>query len=373
MSSDPTRFLDREDTGEKARRLLRAGSELRPPSELRAAMWASIACQLPPVGAPPPADQGPQGMPGDTAPPAPVPPSPDASAGALAGKAAGAAAKTTALKVASWLPKATAFKPFLVGVFTTATAVGVYHSSSPAPGITPAAVTSGTVPSATPARGAGETRAHAPEPSPGDDPGPLPTASAIAAPPRPFATASTPEAATARAPREPTLLPKFLSTHEIEEARPTRNDLPRAPAPLAPHETMSNATHEAKSEAVHGASPGVFPGAAAPTPPHAGVAPSPGPASQAAKASALLAESRALAEARAALRAGEGARALALLEAARARFGAGALAQEWRVLRIEALWALGRRGEAAGEAEAFLREYPASAHASRVLAFRGAR
>jgi hypothetical protein len=70
------------------------------------------------------------------------------------------------------------------------------------------------------------------------------------------------------------------------------------------------------------------------------------------------------------LRARDATKTLALLDRAHARFGEGALAQERWVLRIEALWALGRRAEASRSADEFLRVHASSPHASRVRTFR---
>lgn len=73
--------------------------------------------------------------------------------------------------------------------------------------------------------------------------------------------------------------------------------------------------------------------------------------------------------ARAALRAGDPARALSLLDAYQARSRGGELAAEASLLRIEALAASGRRGEAAELARKFAVDHPNSPLIDRALAF----
>jgi len=97
---------------------------------------------------------------------------------------------------------------------------------------------------------------------------------------------------------------------------------------------------------------------AAPVPP--AVAPSP--------AARLGEETTLIRDARQALRAGDAARALQLLEACRRQFPAGVLQQERERLTIEALVKAGRRAEAAARAAQFLRKYPDSPHAGDVRA-----
>jgi hypothetical protein len=85
-----------------------------------------------------------------------------------------------------------------------------------------------------------------------------------------------------------------------------------------------------------------------------------------ARASQLREESAMILDARRVLRGGDPARALALLDAARARFPAGILVQEREALTIEALVRAGQRALATKRAEAFLRDYPKSPHAADV-------
>jgi hypothetical protein len=87
------------------------------------------------------------------------------------------------------------------------------------------------------------------------------------------------------------------------------------------------------------------------------------------RASQLREESAMILGARRVLRAGDPARALTLLDAAQARFPGGILVQEREALTIEALVRSGQRALATRRAEAFLRDYPKSPHATDVRSF----
>jgi hypothetical protein len=103
-------------------------------------------------------------------------------------------------------------------------------------------------------------------------------------------------------------------------------------------------------------------------------APVPAPTTQAASSDAkppasssqLREESIALLAARAALRAGDAARSLTLLEQARVRFPRGALGQEREALTIQALAQSGERASARRRADAFLRAHPQSPYVADV-------
>jgi hypothetical protein len=73
-------------------------------------------------------------------------------------------------------------------------------------------------------------------------------------------------------------------------------------------------------------------------------------------------------EAREALRSGEGARALLVLDDHAHRYPAGALGEERDAMRVASLCALGRVAEARAAASQFLRAFPESPHAARVRA-----
>jgi Outer membrane lipoprotein len=85
-----------------------------------------------------------------------------------------------------------------------------------------------------------------------------------------------------------------------------------------------------------------------------------------AASSQLREESVAVLEARSALRSGDAARSLALLEQARARFPRGALGQEREALTIQALAQSGDHASARRRAEAFLRAHPQSPYVADV-------
>ena len=89
--------------------------------------------------------------------------------------------------------------------------------------------------------------------------------------------------------------------------------------------------------------------------------------------SRLAAEGRAVVDAKRALRADDAASALRLLEAADRAFPDGALEQEREALAIEALDRAGQREAARARAQAFLRAYPTSPHATNVRRFAGER
>ncbi|HEY7375943.1 MAG TPA: outer membrane protein assembly factor BamD [Polyangia bacterium] len=95
----------------------------------------------------------------------------------------------------------------------------------------------------------------------------------------------------------------------------------------------------------------------------AGVAPAP-PSS----AGRLREETTLIRDARQALRQGDAARALRLLDECRRLFPAGVLQQERERLAIEALTKSGRGAEASARAAAFLRKYPDSPHAAEIRA-----
>jgi len=90
--------------------------------------------------------------------------------------------------------------------------------------------------------------------------------------------------------------------------------------------------------------------------------PAPSPATR------LREETTLIRDARQALRAGDAARALRVLDECRRLFPAGVLQQERERLAIEALIKDGRGAEASARAAAFLRKYPDSPHAGEIRA-----
>jgi hypothetical protein len=94
----------------------------------------------------------------------------------------------------------------------------------------------------------------------------------------------------------------------------------------------------------------------------------PGGATPASSAGRLREETTLVRDARQALRQGDAARALRLLDECRRLFPAGVLQQERERLAIEALTRSGRGAEASARAAAFLRKYPDSPHAAEIRA-----
>jgi len=114
---------------------------------------------------------------------------------------------------------------------------------------------------------------------------------------------------------------------------------------------------------------GAAPGPRRPTRvrPHTRAAAAP-PAAAPSPAARLGEETTLIRDARQALRGGDAARALHLLEACRRQFPAGVLQQERERLTIEALVKAGRSAEASTRAAQFLRRYPDSPHAGDIRA-----
>jgi hypothetical protein len=159
------------------------------------------------------------------------------------------------------------------------------------------------------------------------------------------------------------------------------------PRPVEPRPISAPAVrHVSVATAVSRAEPGPQPAAVEPLPAAsadkpAAPAPSRAPGARAARPalvneppgemaeaapSRLAEESRAVIAARRALRDGDPALCLRLLEAARAAFPDGSLAQEREALTIQALASSGQRELAARRAASFLREHPESPHAADI-------
>lgn len=93
------------------------------------------------------------------------------------------------------------------------------------------------------------------------------------------------------------------------------------------------------------------------------------PAERAGGANQMVEESRRMGEARAALRGGDAAKALALLNQLQQRFPKAMLYQEREALAIEALYKSGRKSEAAARARAFMDRFPNSPFSHRAANF----
>jgi len=147
--------------------------------------------------------------------------------------------------------------------------------------------------------------------------------------PAPIVAAPVPQAAPAAAAPVSPSLPQAAPNHGLAEPA-------QRPAPVSPAEPALNGAH-----------------------------PDPG----AERETMLQEESREMRDAREALRRGDAAGALTMLEQIRARYPGGVLSQEREALAIEALARSGRRAEASTRAAAFLKAYPTSTLAERVQVF----
>jgi hypothetical protein len=128
-------------------------------------------------------------------------------------------------------------------------------------------------------------------------------------------------------------------------------------SPVAVHATSASV---AMAAPVNTAQPSPAPAAVVEPAPAASLAVPSESKARASTTSQLREESVAVLQARAALRSGDAARSLALLEQARLRFPRGALGQEREALTIQALARSGARAAARQRADAFLRAHPQS-------------
>ncbi len=148
-----------------------------------------------------------------------------------------------------------------------------------------------------------------------------------------------------------------------------------APSKDAPSVVPPSATDAPPSSAVQPSPTAASTASSAPTdaPPASteasGAAGAPAPGSPEERASRLRDESDMLNQARAALRGGDTAGTMRLLEQARQKFPGGVLGQEREALAIEALAKSGARAEASSRAAAFIQAHPNSPHAARLQVF----
>jgi hypothetical protein len=153
---------------------------------------------------------------------------------------------------------------------------------------------------------------------------------------------------------------------------------PRPPASAAPVAPAPPTAAEQEPPPAAGAPPSEdtpAPAESAEVPPaprphktaHAQPRPAAGPAGPPpTSAGRLREETTLIREARQALRQGDAARALKLLDECRRLFPRGVLEQERERLAIEALSRSGRAAEASARAASFLRKYPDSPHAGEI-------
>lgn len=149
----------------------------------------------------------------------------------------------------------------------------------------------------------------------------------------------------------------FGAAKLLSRAEPSVAERPLSVVTAAPHEaTVAPVASAAAALPLPTSEP-------APAAPASEARPRTTPASQ------LREESHAVLEARAALRAGNAAQCLRLLEQARERFPRGALGQEREALAIEALAQSGQSSAARRRADSFLQKYPQSPYSADVRRF----
>ena len=336
MTSPPSRWLDEgSDATELERRLLRRGLDIDPPTGAKAAVWASVVAGLPPV----PAGSGGGG------PPAGGPPG-------AAGQAAGAGG-IGAIGMLKSAAVGGALMGALLGGYTLATA-----PSAPSAPLATAAPSTPSVPSVPSAIARSSRTAPAPAevaPPRSRDDAPAAVTSAAPALALPPPSASAPGAGAAKPADPPTSAAPELAARTAGEPRPVAAGAEGAQGAASAVPAALGASPERDP----GPAPGVDPGGGAGPAASAGADPQ----------SRLREEADLVRQAREALRSGNGALALALLEQIRARIPGGVLTQEREALAIEALDRTGQRAAAATRAAAFLRAYPGSPHAAWVRLF----
>ena len=155
-----------------------------------------------------------------------------------------------------------------------------------------------------------------------------------------------------------------LATYSV--VAPSAPEPPAAAPAVAPPRDPVPAPPRPQSARIAPPDPTVAASVEAPPEPRANEPRAPAPAD---RATMLAEESRLVGEAQDALRSGDAAGALVLLNRIAARFPGGGLGQEREALSIEALYKSGRRPEASARAAAFLKAYPSSTLATRVEAF----
>jgi hypothetical protein len=175
-------------------------------------------------------------------------------------------------------------------------------------------------------------------------------------------------------PSEPASVPAaaIVTTHSPAKAHdiptsPVEARIPGSVEPQAPNTDVAMPSRTVARTGTASESAPMAPGAAPPSGSSIASFDGAGKLSNGA-ADTARAEARLVGVAREALREGDVARALSILEDAQRSFPNGILLQEREALSISALAAAGRRTEASARAGIFLRAFPNSPHAERVRA-----
>jgi hypothetical protein len=154
--------------------------------------------------------------------------------------------------------------------------------------------------------------------------------------------------------------PPAASTGLVEAA----SDLGKTLATAAVAQAPSPTAEPVRDEAPAAEPPATVAAPARPAP--VAVNPAPAPPASSDRSASLTAETRLLLRARDALRRGDAARALRLVEEAASRYPGGGLAQEADAIRIEALARSGNKREASERLTDFEHAHPGSPHAERL-------
>ncbi len=371
----PLTSLD-SDASDKERRLLEAGAVLAPPAGAKDAIWAELAARLPPPGAPG-SDGGGLGDGGTTGGSAAA----EAGAGSSAGGSAagtGAAGTSSAIGAGSAAGTSAAGTSSAIGAGSAAgtsaagTSSAIGAGSAAAAG---AAATSSALGAGSAATGAGSAAAGAGGAAVSKGAGLLGIAKTgivglavglvvagganVAL--NPSDTAE-PVATAAPAPDEPTsetMAPKTAAAPTDEEqGEPVAAE--STAQPTGRHKGVKS--NQTKQPLAAGEESAETPEPAAVDEPVPETTPPPTSAEK--RKSQLWGESRLLRSARAALRSGNAASALALLNQFRREFPKPVLGQEHEALVIKALMASGSSAQARQRARSFLKHHPKSTHAA---------
>lgn len=306
----PRRLLDDPDLlSSSERQALLAGEHIRPPAGQRDAIWAALS--------------------GGGSPPPPVTPSTpsDGGASSLAGSgaAAAAASKVSTLTV---ITSSIVFKSVVMIGSVISISVATYQLTHPATAVRSSAIAT-TAPSVERASNHDEAR-----------------------------STETPRA-------------EATSSASVDRALPSspRNDsalenTTRTGAMVAPTTTVTSDVSPSSNAASTASTAAIEPQPDVSTAASAAASAAPSEAPSEARQESLL-----VGQARDAVRRGDGATALKLLEEARSKFPRGVLGQEREALSIEALAASGQQAAATQRASAFIQAHPDSPYVARLRRF----